>query len=180
MTDVTTATATAAASSEREEREVREEREEREVRGACPMIGACAAHIAGGEEGVDAAGGGASASASAGGGGGEGKGKGTGATPDRLRAALGVAPGRITVFTKATCQYCTLLKRLLDDEVCVPYVTVDIGQQPPLRDALVALTGRATVPQLFVGLRHVGGYDDTRRAAQSLALSDVLSQEGVF
>ena len=66
----------------------------------------------------------------------------------------------VTLYTKAFCPYCVRVKRLLDEKG-VRYEEHDISMGGPKRAEMLARSnGRSTVPQIFVGERHVGGSDD--------------------
>ena len=67
---------------------------------------------------------------------------------------------QVTLYTKAFCSYCARAKQLLRDKG-VAYEEHDITMGGPKRaEMLERANGRTTVPQIFVGDRHVGGYDD--------------------
>ncbi len=66
----------------------------------------------------------------------------------------------ITIYTKSTCGYCDAAKSLLREKgVAFDKITVD---GDPSGQAAMALKagGRSTVPQIFIGDKHVGGCDD--------------------
>jgi len=66
---------------------------------------------------------------------------------------------KVQIYTTGWCPYCHAAKSLLDDKG-VPYEEVD-ADDPDTRMAMVQRAhGRRTVPQIFVGETHVGGYDD--------------------
>ena len=66
---------------------------------------------------------------------------------------------KIEIYTTQWCPYCTAAKALLDDKG-VGYEEID-ASDPEIRVAMVQrANGRRTVPQIFVGETHVGGYDD--------------------
>lgn len=66
---------------------------------------------------------------------------------------------RVRVYCTAICPYCQMALRLLDRKGAeVEKIRVDT--QPELRDEMVRITGRKTVPQIFIGDLHVGGYTD--------------------
>lgn len=65
----------------------------------------------------------------------------------------------IVVYTSPFCGYCSAAKRLLSEKD-VPFVELDVLFQPGRREEMVARSGRHTVPQIFVGDRHIGGFDD--------------------
>ena len=66
---------------------------------------------------------------------------------------------KVQIYTTQWCPYCVAAKSLLDKKG-VPYEEVD-ANDPEVRMAMVQRAhGRRTVPQIFVGETHVGGYDD--------------------
>jgi glutaredoxin 3 len=66
---------------------------------------------------------------------------------------------KVEIYTTPWCPYCTAAKSLLDTKG-VPYTEVDV-MDPEKRAAMVQKAhGRRTVPQIFIGGTHVGGYDD--------------------
>ena len=66
----------------------------------------------------------------------------------------------VKMFTTAVCPYCVRAKQLLKARGVEHIEEVRIDQQPEERDRMMALTGRRTVPQIFIGDKHVGGCDD--------------------
>ncbi len=68
-------------------------------------------------------------------------------------------PPEIVIFTKPLCPYCMAAKSLLRGKG-VAFREVDISRDQALSDEMVQRTGRRTVPQIFIGERHVGGFDD--------------------
>ena len=66
---------------------------------------------------------------------------------------------KVQIYTTNWCPYCTAAKALLEDKG-VAYEEIDVTD-PALRlDMIQRAHGRRTVPQIFIGERHVGGYDD--------------------
>ncbi len=66
---------------------------------------------------------------------------------------------KVEIYTTGWCPYCNAAKSLLQDKG-VPYEETDVTD-PQLRTAMVERAhGRRTVPQIFIGETHVGGYDD--------------------
>ncbi len=66
----------------------------------------------------------------------------------------------ITIYTKGWCPYCSAAKKLLDDKG-VDFTEIDIEKKPEARAEMIQkAAGRTTVPQIFIGDRHVGGCDD--------------------
>lgn len=80
---------------------------------------------------------------------------------------------QVIMYTSANCGYCTMAKRLLAERGIVPQ-ELRIDTEPAAREAMTARTGRRTVPQIFIGERHVGGYDDLAQLERSGALAAML------
>ena len=69
------------------------------------------------------------------------------------------ASPQITMYTSAVCAYCVAAKNFLRSKG-LEWTEVRIDTDPAERERMVALAGRTSVPQIFVGEVHVGGYDD--------------------
>ncbi|NBJ09686.1 glutaredoxin 3 [Microvirga arsenatis] len=66
----------------------------------------------------------------------------------------------ITIYTKSWCPYCSAAKKLLGEKG-VAFTEVDIEKTPEARAEMIQrANGRSTVPQIFIGEKHVGGCDD--------------------
>lgn len=67
---------------------------------------------------------------------------------------------RIEIYTKTTCPYCRLAKRLLESKGQV-WTEIDLDQEPGrLEEMLERSGGRRTVPEILIDGRLIGGYDD--------------------
>ena len=66
---------------------------------------------------------------------------------------------QVTIYLTTTCPFCHRAKYLLDKKKA-DYTEIDVGRDPSLRQEMVKLSGRNTVPQIFIGDYHVGGCDD--------------------
>jgi len=66
----------------------------------------------------------------------------------------------VKMYTTAVCPYCIRAKQLLKARGVVEIEEIRIDQLPAERDHMMAVTGRRTVPQIFIGSTHVGGCDD--------------------
>ena len=65
----------------------------------------------------------------------------------------------VTMYTTAVCPYCMMAERLLTAKgVAITKIRVDLD--PTKRAEMMQRTGRRTVPQIYIGEEHVGGYDD--------------------
>ncbi|MFQ1700360.1 glutaredoxin 3 [Loktanella agnita] len=66
----------------------------------------------------------------------------------------------IEIYTKPTCGFCHMAKRLLNSKG-ISYAEVDITAQPDRRAEMIQrANGGSTVPQIFIDNQHVGGCDD--------------------
>ena len=66
----------------------------------------------------------------------------------------------ITMYCTAYCPYCVHAERLLGRKGVTDIDKIRIDEDPARRAEMMARTGRRTVPQIYIGERHVGGYDD--------------------
>ena len=66
----------------------------------------------------------------------------------------------ITIYTKSWCPYCSAAKKLLNEKGAA-FTEIDIEKTPEARAEMIQKAkGRSTVPQIFIGEKHVGGCDD--------------------
>ena len=66
----------------------------------------------------------------------------------------------VKMYTTAVCPYCTRAKQLLLSKGVDQIEEIRIDTDPSQRDHMMQITGRRTVPQIFIGTTHVGGCDD--------------------
>jgi glutaredoxin 3 len=66
---------------------------------------------------------------------------------------------RILIYTTAVCPYCVAAKNFLKSKG-QSWTEVRVDTDPAEREKMIALTRRTSVPQIFIGDTHVGGYDD--------------------
>lgn len=66
----------------------------------------------------------------------------------------------IRMYATGICPYCVRAEQLLKRKGVADIEKIRIDQDPVRRDEMVGLTGRRTVPQIFIGELHVGGCDD--------------------
>lgn len=66
----------------------------------------------------------------------------------------------VKMFTTLVCPYCVRAKALLKQRGVEQIEEIRVDLDPEQRDHMVNLTGRRTVPQIFIGDTHVGGCDD--------------------
>lgn len=66
----------------------------------------------------------------------------------------------VRMYTTQVCPYCLRAKALLKQRGVAQIEEVRVDLDPAERDRMIELTGRRTVPQIFIGDTHVGGCDD--------------------
>jgi glutaredoxin 3 len=66
----------------------------------------------------------------------------------------------VKMYTTAVCPYCIRAKQILKSKGVEQIDEIRIDTDPAQRDHMMAITGRRTVPQIFIGDTHVGGCDD--------------------
>jgi glutaredoxin 3 len=66
----------------------------------------------------------------------------------------------VKMYTTAVCPYCVQAKRVLKAKGVEHIEEVRIDTNPDARMQMMEITGRRTVPQIFIGSTHVGGCDD--------------------
>lgn len=82
---------------------------------------------------------------------------------------------KVLMYTTAVCPYCQMAERLLRAKgVEVEKVRVDL--EPERRIEMMQKTGRRTVPQIYVGETHVGGYDDLAALDRAGKLDPLLKE----
>ncbi|KKC32097.1 glutaredoxin 3 [Devosia psychrophila] len=81
----------------------------------------------------------------------------------------------IEIYTTPTCPYCHAAKAMLNEKGA-DYTEITV-LDPQLRDAMTERAkGRRTVPQIFIGATHVGGYDDMAALDRQGGLDPLLAQ----
>jgi glutaredoxin 3 len=66
----------------------------------------------------------------------------------------------VTMYTTAVCPYCIRAKQILKARGVENINEIRVDAQPQERQKMMEITGRRTVPQIFIGDTHVGGCDD--------------------
>jgi glutaredoxin 3 len=70
-----------------------------------------------------------------------------------------MTPPDIVIYVTGWCPYCSRARELLAKKG-LAFREVDVDDDPKLREEMIARSGRRTVPQVFIGEKHVGGCDD--------------------
>lgn len=82
---------------------------------------------------------------------------------------------RVRMYSTAVCPYCQMAERLLRSKGVADIEKVRIDTDPALRDEMMQKTGRRTVPQIYIGETHVGGYDDLAALDRAGGLDPLLA-----
>ena len=81
----------------------------------------------------------------------------------------------VKMYTTQVCPYCQRAKALLKQRGVEQIEEIRVDLHPAERDTMVQLTGRRTVPQIFIGDTHVGGSDDLVALDQRGGLAPLLA-----
>ena len=82
---------------------------------------------------------------------------------------------RITMYSTGTCPFCDRAEALLKARGVVHIEKVRVDLEPARRDEMTTRTGRRTVPQIFIGETHVGGFDDLSALDRAGKLTQLLA-----
>ncbi|MCK9367602.1 MAG: glutaredoxin 3 [Metallibacterium scheffleri] len=84
----------------------------------------------------------------------------------------------ILIYTTAVCPYCVAAKNLLKARG-LGYTEIRVDGDPEARDTMLARSaGRRTVPQIFIGAQHIGGFDELAAADHDGRLAAWLVEQG--
>ena len=81
------------------------------------------------------------------------------------------------VYLTAACPYCQAATRLLEKKGVTDLETVRVDLEPRRRAEMQARSGRWTVPQIWIGARHVGGFDELHALESDGALDSMLEAQ---
>jgi len=81
---------------------------------------------------------------------------------------------KITMYSTGVCPYCQMAERLLRSKGVAVIEKVRVDLEPERRAEMMAKTGRRTVPQIYIGETHVGGYDDLAALDRAGRLDELL------
>ncbi len=82
---------------------------------------------------------------------------------------------KVVIYTKMTCPYCIRAKMLLQrKEAEIEEIAVDFGGET-MQEMVQRSNGRMTVPQIFIGDRHIGGCDDLFELESTGELDELLA-----
>ena len=79
----------------------------------------------------------------------------------------------VTLYSTGTCPWCVQAENLLN-RIGAPVEKIRVDQSAEQRDTMIARSGQRTVPQIFIGDRHVGGFSELHTLEQQGELAGLL------
>ena len=77
-----------------------------------------------------------------------------------LRICFNACMAKVEIYSSELCGFCHAARRLLSNKD-VDYIEYSVDRRPDVREEMIGRAGgKTSVPQIFIGDRHVGGYDD--------------------
>lgn len=81
---------------------------------------------------------------------------------------------KVTMYSTGVCPYCQMAERLLRSKGVAEIDKIRVDLEPGRRVEMMEKTGRRTVPQIYIGETHVGGYDDLAALDRAGGLDELL------
>ena len=82
---------------------------------------------------------------------------------------------KVLMYSTAICPFCLMAERLLKSKGVADIEKIRVDLEPARRQEMMERTGRRTVPQIYVGEKHVGGYDDLAALDRAGGLDTLLA-----
>jgi glutaredoxin 3 len=82
---------------------------------------------------------------------------------------------KVLMYSTGFCPYCVMAERLLRARGVEEIEKIRVDLEPARRAEMMEKTGRRTVPQIYIGDTHVGGYDDLARLDRNEGLAKLLA-----
>jgi glutaredoxin 3 len=82
---------------------------------------------------------------------------------------------KVVMYSTAVCPFCLMAERLLKSKGIETIEKIRVDLEPQRRQEMMDRTGRRTVPQIYVGERHIGGYDDLSALDRAGGLDPLLA-----
>jgi glutaredoxin 3 len=82
---------------------------------------------------------------------------------------------KVLMYATGVCPYCQMAEKLLRGKGVSDIEKVRVDLDPARREEMMARTGRRTVPQIYIGERHVGGFDDLAALDRAGGLDPLLA-----
>ncbi len=67
---------------------------------------------------------------------------------------------QVRMYCTGVCPYCVMAEKLLNKKGVTDIEKIRVDLDPAQREEMMRITGRRTVPQIYIGEHHVGGFDD--------------------
>ncbi|TWC65224.1 glutaredoxin 3 [Herbaspirillum sp. SJZ099] len=80
----------------------------------------------------------------------------------------------VVMYCTAVCPYCVMAERLLTNKGVTQIEKIRVDLEPQQRELMMQKTGRRTVPQIYIGDTHVGGFDDLNALDRAGKLDPLL------
>ncbi len=81
---------------------------------------------------------------------------------------------KVIVYATAVCPYCVMAEKLLRAKGVANIEKIRVDLDPVLRDEMMQKSGRRTVPQIWIGEQHIGGFDDLAALDRAGGLDPLL------
>lgn len=82
----------------------------------------------------------------------------------------------VVMYTSASCPFCMNAERLLTNKGVKDINKIRVDLEPEQRIEMMEKTGRRTVPQIYIGEQHIGGFDELRALDQAGGLDPLLAK----
>ena len=82
---------------------------------------------------------------------------------------------KVIMYTTGSCPYCKMAENLLRSKGIQEIEKIRVDLEPDQRAKMMEKTGRSTVPQIYIGERYVGGYDDLSQLDRKGELTALLA-----
>ena len=82
---------------------------------------------------------------------------------------------KVLMYATGVCPFCVMAERLLRSKGISEIEKVRVDLDPARREEMMSRTGRRTVPQIYIGERHVGGFDDLAALDRAGGLDPLLA-----
>lgn len=82
---------------------------------------------------------------------------------------------KVIMYVSGFCPYCTMAEKLLKSKGVEEIDKIRVDLHPDQRAEMIRKTGRRTVPQIYIGETHIGGYDDLVQLDQQGGIARLLS-----
>jgi glutaredoxin 3 len=82
----------------------------------------------------------------------------------------------VMMYSTGVCPFCIMAERLLTAKGVADITKIRVDLDPAKRAEMMERTGRRTVPQIYIGETHVGGYEDLAALEKAGKLDDLLKK----